>query len=459
MKKLFILIMGLYMLAGCEDFLDIKPVTEQPDTEVLTLKSNVQSVLNAAYDRIQSDQFLSGRAVLAAELYGDNIDLTTTNLVSSQDYGPFASRNFGIFNNVSRNVWTTGYNAIYNANIVLRAVNDGLITDATPDEQTLLKAEAYFIRGLAHHTLVRLFALPYSNNPTADAGVIIRITAPSSEEALTPEDRSTVEQVYAQVISDLKEAEQLLPSLNSGRATTWMAKALLARVYFDMADYTNAYTYSNDVITNGSLTLGANVTTVFRNSGATQSDGAALQIVNIPSDDASGAAEGLRSRYWSTTAANVLMPMDAGIVSAFDPADNRLKMLINVPTLPDKPYSLKFQGSNAVNIPIIRLAEMYLTRAESAVMNGGYVDADVRADYNILRTFAGLPADDVSSSSAELLDAIQSERRFELAMEGDRYFELRRLKKDIRGLAYNDPAQLLKIPDSETRANPTIVQN
>ena len=85
--------------------------------------------------------------------------------------------------------------------------------------------------------------------------------------------------------------------------------------------------------------------------------------------------------------------------------------------------------------------------------------ADVRADYNQVRTKAGLPADVVSTTSGELLTAIQSERRFELAMEGDRSFELRRLKQPLRGLAFNDPTQLLKIPDSETRANPTIVQN
>ncbi len=459
MKKLLTLLIGLCLMTGCEDYLDLEPISEQPDTDVLSLKANVQSVLNAAYDRIQSENFLCGRATLASELYGDNIDLTTTALVSSQDYGPFVSRNFGIFNNVSRNVWTTGYSAIYNANIVIAAVNDSLFSDATLAEKKLLKAEALFIRGLAHHTLVRLFALPYSNKPDSDPGVIIRLSAPNPEQALTPQDRASVAQVYAQVIADLKDAEQLLPSTNSGRATKWMAKALLARVYFDMEDYTNAFAYSNDVIVNGGFTLGADVTTPFRNAGAAQSDGAVLQIINIDSDDGTGGNEGLRKRYWDPAPANILMSIEPTFVSSFDPADSRLTKLINTVALPARPFSLKFQGTSAVNVPAVRLAEMYLTRAESSVRKGGFVAADVRADYNILRTFAGVPTDEVSSTTNELLDAIQAERRLELAMEGDRYFELRRLKMQIRGLAFNDPAQLLKIPDSETRANPTIVQN
>jgi hypothetical protein len=132
--------------------------------------------------------------------------------------------------------------------------------------------------------------------------------------------------------------------------------------------------------------------------------------------------------------------------------------LINAPA-GAKPFSLKIQGSNPVNTSVIRLAEMYLTRAESSVRKGGYVAANVRADYNNLRVLAGIPADNTSSTDIDLYAAIQNERRLELAMEGDRFFEMRRLKQQIRGLAFNDKTQLLKIPDSETRANPNIEQN
>src|SRR5690606_34580986 len=137
-----------------------KPINEQPDTDVLKSKANVQSVLNTAYDRVQADRFVGGRALIASELYSDNVDMTTSSLVSSQDYGPFANRNFGIFNNVGRDVWSTGYGAIYNANIVIDAVDKSMFTDATDAEKSLLKAEALFIRALSHHNLVRIFALP-----------------------------------------------------------------------------------------------------------------------------------------------------------------------------------------------------------------------------------------------------------------------------------------------------------
>lgn len=456
MKTITIIIIcsALY-LTSCKKYLDTKPVNEQPDTEVLKSKSNVLSVLYSAYDRLQSGNFIGGQAIEAAELYGDNIDLTVLALVTSQDYGPFANRNFGIFNNVGRNTWGTGYGAIYNANIVIDAVEKNTFTDATEAEKGQYKAEALFIRAISHHTLVRLFALPYSSNPSSDPGIPIRITRPSPEEALNPVPRSTVAAVYNQVIADLKAAGQTLPVTNGGRATKWAAKAILARVYFDMGDYTNAYTYSNDVITNGGFTLGTTVQAPFSNAGAAQANGGILfQIVNAVGDDGSGT---IRGHYWSTNASNVFMPVHAAMYSSFLPADSRRTTLIN--SAGSVPFSLKIQGVNPVNIPVVRLAEMYLTRAESAVRNGGFAAAAVRADYNNLRALAGIPQDNTSSTDTELLTAIQNERRLELVMEGDRYFELRRLKMQIRGLQFNDKMQLLKIPDTETRANPGIEQN
>ncbi|MBI5370789.1 MAG: RagB/SusD family nutrient uptake outer membrane protein [Sphingobacteriales bacterium] len=457
MKKIYIILLGFAFIAGgCKKYLDIKPVNEQPDTYVLQTKANVLAVLYAAYDRVQADKFVGGRSLIAAELYSDNVDMTTSSLVSSQDYGPFSNRNFGIFNNVGRDVWSTGYSAIYNANIVIDAVDKNLFPDATDAEKAVLKAEALFIRAISHHNLVRVFALPYSNNPATDPGVPLRITRPTPAEALIPVPRAKVGEVYQQIITDLKAAESILPATNGGRATSWAAKALLARVYFDMGDYVNAYSYANDVISNGGFTLGASVTLPFRNVGPSQALGGVIfQVINMTGDDNSSK---LRGEFWNTNAANIIFYVDPAFYLSFAPADARRNSLINPPGA-NKAYSLKYMGSNPVNIPIIRLAEMLLTRAESAVRKGGYVAADVRADYNSLRTLAGLAPDLLSSTDAELLAAIQSERRFELATEGDRYYELRRLKQNIRGLAYNDKLQLLKIPDSETRANPDIEQN
>lgn len=456
MKKILFILLGFTLIiTSCKKYLEIKPINEQPDTDVLKTKANVLAVLYAAYDRTQADRFVGGRALIASELYSDNVDMTTSSLVSSQDYGPFANRNFGIFNGVGRDVWSTGYGAIYNANIVIDAVDKNLFADATDVEKSVLKAEALFIRALAHLNLVRVFALPYSNNPATDPGVPIRITRPTPDEALIPVPRAKVTEVYKQIITDLKAAELVLPTTNNGRATSWAAKALLARVYFDMADYNNAHTYSNDVITNGAFTLGTSVTAPFRNVGPTQANGGVIfQIINITGDDNSSK---LRGEFWNSNASSVIFYMNPAFYSTFAVTDARRKLLIDTSTA--KKFSLKYSGSNAVNIPVIRLAEIYLIRAESTVRKGGYVAANVRADYNNLRTLAGLLPDLISSTDPALLSAIQSERRFELATEGDRYYELRRLKQQIRGLTFNDKTQLLKIPDSETRANPDIEQN
>jgi hypothetical protein len=458
MKKIYLLtlIISLIMGTGCKKYLEIKPINEQPDTDVLKTKNNVISVLYAAYDRIQADKFIGGRSLIAQELYGDDIDMTTASLISSQDYGPFTNRNFGIFNNVSRDVWSMGYSAIYNANVVIDAVDKNLFSDATDSEKAILKAEALFIRAIAHHNLVRNFALPYSNAPTTDPGIPIRITRPTPTEALINVPRSSVAAVYQQIIVDLKAAESILPTTNTGRATNWAAKGLLARVYFDMGDYTNAFLYSNDVIVNGGFTLGNSVTLPFRNVGPTQASGGVIfQILNVTGDDNSSK---LRGELSNSNPSSVIFYMSPTLYQTYAANDARRTLLIN-PSGVTKPFSLKYTGSNPVNIPVIRLAEMYLTRAESAVRKGGYVVTDVREDYNKLKRLAGIPEDNLSVTAADLLTAIQAERRLELAMEGDRFNEMRRLKQQVRGLPFNDKSQLLKIPDSETRANGDIEQN
>ena len=106
------------------------------------------------------------------------------------------------------------------------------------------------------------------------------------------------------------------------------------------------------------------------------------------------------------------------------------------------------------DVPVIRLAEMYLTRAESNFRLGTTVGATPLADVNAIRTRAGL-----AGLGAVTLDAITKERFLELAFEGQYLTDAKRLQKSVGTLAWNAPALVLPIPQREIDVNKKLVQN
>ena len=106
------------------------------------------------------------------------------------------------------------------------------------------------------------------------------------------------------------------------------------------------------------------------------------------------------------------------------------------------------------NVPIIRLAEMYLTRAEANFRNNTAVGAAPLSDINSIRTRVGLPA-----LSSLTLDAITKERYLELAFEGHNLHEAKRLQKSVGANNWNSPKLILPIPQREMDVNKSLVQN
>jgi len=453
MKKYIIttLALAIVLTTSCKKLVELEPINSQPGSETLKSGQNVRGVLASAYNRLLNNQFLGGEVIRTNELYGDNI-----NFVNAIGGAPaqFVTRDFSLFNQQGRDLWTAGYASIGFSNIVIDAVDRNLFTDLTTAEKAQLKAEALFIRGVAHFELVRLFAKPFSSNPTSDLGIPISIKAVTTEEAKSFAARNTVAEVYNQAIADLKAAENVLLNRNSVFATRWAAKAYLARIYFNMADYTNAFTFSNDVIVNGGYVLGTSVTAPFRTPGGILASALPNGVIFTAIGDGSL----LRGNFWSNNPNDAFLPLTANFYTEIqNKGGNRFTQLTQNAI---RPISTKWSGDNAINVPIIRLAEMFLVRAESRVLRGtAFTDAEVRADYNAVRTVANVASDNTTTGASALLTAIRSERRIEFAMEGDQYNELRRLKIAVRGVPFNDAKQLLKIPDSEVNANPSIVQN
>ena len=127
---------------------------------------------------------------------------------------------------------------------------------------------------------------------------------------------------------------------------------------------------------------------------------------------------------------------------------------------------IKFLGKNGPinldNIPVIRVAELYLTRAEARYNQVGK-EAAALADVNVIRTRSGLAARPATLTGAALLTEILNQRRLELAFEGHRFFDLKRLGRDITkiptNIGFTDYRILAPLPVREIQTNPNLKQN
>ena len=164
------------------------------------------------------------------------------------------SRN--IASSTTEYTWELGYRVIGNCNKIIEIIQ-GLGNESTR-EQTIMMGENYYLRALSYFLLVNEFAQPYSNNPTQNPGLPLKLTSDPND---LPQSRSTVAEVYDQVVLDLKDAITYL-TLQQGEtpksniyATKEAAEALLARVYLYMENWDGAWEMANMVITSGRFEL------------------------------------------------------------------------------------------------------------------------------------------------------------------------------------------------------------
>lgn len=164
------------------------------------------------------------------------------------------SRN--IASSITEYAWELGYRTIGNCNMVIEMGKE--LGENRTAEETVLMGENYYLRALSYFLLVNEFAQPYSNNPTQNPGLPLKLNSDPND---LPKSRSTVAEVYDQVVNDLKDAityltlpEGMSPK-NSCYATKEAAQALLARVYLYMENWDGAWEMANNVINSGRFEL------------------------------------------------------------------------------------------------------------------------------------------------------------------------------------------------------------
>jgi len=301
-----------------------------------------------------------------------------------------------------------------------------------------------FLRSLMYFDLVRFFAEQYkfgTANTQLGVPLILAPTHGINEGSYV--GRNTVDEIYNQVIADLISASAKLPEDNDVYASSGAATALLARVYLQKGDYANARDAASTVIESGMYALQPTYADVFNNDNNTSEDIFATQIT--PQDRFSSMTE-----FFS--------------VPDYGGRDGDIDILpghLNLYAAGDERQDLFFIGNAAFRcgkwnnqygvVNLIRLAEMYLIRAECNIRLSTTVGATPLEDFNMIHTRAGLAA----AASVTLADVLM-ERRLELSFEGFKIHDLRRLHQNFAGYNWDDPKLIMPIPERELEANPAL---
>ncbi len=424
---------------SCDSELDKKPFQSIKEDDALSNAQSVRNVLVGAYDALGNSDLFGGNNQRDAELLASNNEIRWQG--TFQDPRDIYNKAITTTNVDVTETWLESYEAINIANNVLSALE----VFRTETEKDQVEGEALFIRAMVYFDLVRFFAKPYSaGNATSNPGVPLILTPTRGIDGGSFVSRNSVEEVYNQIIADLTKAEAQLASSNGFFATSGAAAALLARVYLNKADYSNALAAANRVIASGNYALASTYASAFNNGANSVEDIFAAQVTT------QDGVNNMANFFAPAPVGRGDIPVLQSHLDLYEAGDRRLAFFY---TQEGDFWSGKFVDQFA-NVPVIRLAEMYLTRAECNQRLSSVTGATPLADINLIRSRAGLDA----LTSVDL-DQILLERKLELSFEGHTVHDMKRLQMQIDGLSYDANQLVFPIPQREINANPSIQQN
>lgn len=451
---------------SCEDFLDIRPQESMDADEALTTPQNVKATLIGAYLEMRSRWTFGSQFNEYAELMATTGHLQ--HVGSHRQPQEMVEKNIAVNNSYIESSWIIAYSLINTINHVIHAID---ILDEQDRDRVL--GEALFLRGMVYFDLTRLWGLPYvAGHANDQPGVPLIILPTLGAPDAVPVARATVHDCYLQVITDLTTARDLLPAANGVFANSYAASALLSRVYLQMSDFAKAAEEANRVIESGAFQLNATPMDAFNNPQMTGEDIFTLQnsltshTIWLP--ERYGSLNGLgRGDY----------QFSPDFLQQFHEDDLRGHLQEDTQTgyTLENIHSMYYIGVGAIRnggintakwgnyytaIPLIRLAEMYLTRAEAnfELMAGGSSPvgpASPKDDINTLRQRANAPL----YQDPPGRDQIRLERYLELCWEGHRLHDLKRWQMDIGNFPFNAGNLILPIPVREMETNPLLKQN
>jgi len=439
---LLALSLGLSTLTSCDSFLDVEPKASISDEQTIFDKASAETALRGVYNAVASSSYYGTSFQSIGYLSGDNIQWTG----SQSQVQEFINHRVSAENATISSAWIAIYATINRANQVIAkvpAVSDPTLTDALKNP---IVGEAYFIRALAYFDLARTWGgVPLITQPTS---------TPSENSGIK---RSTQAETYAQVLKDLDAAEPLLAeTVNRYHATRKTVWALKSRYYLYQKDWAKAEEYATKVIADAA---NYKLLTPYNAFFANNARGTQESVFEIFYNGTSEINDH-RGQWQPQTNGGTRQwaPNDAFVALVSDPLKGG-----NRSTLVAKDNQNRWYGNLYYRSPgsdpsyVIRIAELYLIRAEARAQQSKLTDA--AADVNAIRTRAGLAAT-TAASKDDLLLAVENERKIEFALEPHRWFDLVRTGRAATVLSITDPNRyLMPIPSVQLQTDKALEQN
>jgi tetratricopeptide (TPR) repeat protein len=440
---------------SCNSILDVQPQLTVSYNQSLSTTRGLDLAINGAYSLFADGSLAAGNLGIISEILADHTNFQGGDAFG---FGQIVVRQVELVNTVGRSTWENAYNVINRLNLVNDALQSGTVQDITlAANRNRIEGEVRFLRALTHFELVRIYALPWGT--TADnshPGIPYRTQGTQGPQNATTK-RAPVAEVYNQIAADLQAAARLLPqTAKLGKPSALAARAALARVYLQQERYAEAFTEADAVIQANVYSLNANVRDVWVMPSTPE------VIMELPSvQDIQDAAGGYRGNFSADLGggAAALAASDSFLALLRASRNDRRQSLFTESL--GRTYTNRFDVLWS-NYPLIRIAEMYLIRAEAGLRTSRSID-QVRADLNRTRVRAGLAAADIQTLSGDALQqAIQTERALELVFQGNRLHDLRRWRQPVpsgtnpttAALQWNDPRLVMPRPDREVSVNP-----
>lgn len=474
MKRLYkvLSILVLMAMGSCSDLLDTEPRQSLTPEVALSSLEGYQALAFTMYGRARSFDYYAQQMMLAPDIMADNLRIISN-----------TGRYIGQEANADREhmgLWSElVYGGINDANIIIAQI------DEVPGDTSFrnrIKGEAYFMRALFYFDLAKLYGYEPGKEVNGwNKSVIIRTTPTIGFSDADFRIRSTNEEVYELIESDLLQAISLLLPVGLGsenvfRASRGSAQALLARAYL----YHSKFQEAEDMATQAMNTFG-----ITNNGGGLLTPSNYVQGFSIAPNPESLFEIEIRAVDWDgvdgvnnsmsslvadvSTSAQFIVTATEDLMADYESGDIRRATWTETTRLGAEGTVyrsnkwLGHKGDFLENIPVIRASELFLIRAEARYRTSNAVGA--RTDLNTLRAQRGLPQLNPTVSGEALFNRILTERRLEFALEGHRWFDLKRNGLEIpktgsfEPVPYSDYRILAPIPQGQLLLNKELENN
>lgn len=442
MNKLIYIGLLAACLISCSDFLDIEDETKISNDEIFTTLEGASEAINGVYYQLSANDFYGENMLVLPDIKGGNLKINDLSFEAASSFNFIPSFEFSHTvegdDDKAEGIYEELYVFINSVNNVVSNVDR--IEDASENEKAQILAEAKALRALAHFDLTRFYAQPYSYTANAQhLGIPYLKTNVSFDEKT---QRDLLFNNYEDMISDLKDAEENLGTpiasegalYNRAYMTKLAAQALLARVYLYKNDWDKAREYATKVIEDGGVSLVSNseVLAYYSNNTPTSED---IFII-----DKSGRNNGavLSSTMGLTEdRTRIYLTVSNDIQDLYEDGDVRKQLFGQQLEKIISTKHIEFPGAKDHYDSVIRLAEMYLIRAEASLNLPVSNEVQARADLDVIRKRANPAAANLQLSGAALKEELFQERRRELAFEGHLFFDIARMGRDLRRVDCN----------------------